>query len=281
MKKPPNISFIIFLILAIILFDIYYQLAQTKGNLWESEWLLRRIFILSAFVLVVILYFSIKKLIRSKQRQELFSKQLMNSQEQSRKAIASELHDSLGQNLLVVNNKILQILSSNRLQSAGGGVSEDLKELSGLVTDSIEEVRRISYNLYPHQIEKLGLTSAVKSMLNIFSDSTNIEFDCEIDNVDNVLSKENEINFFRIIQEAVNNIVKHSYAVKAALRVRKTPVLITVNITDNGKGFDTTHLYQGLGLANIYERTRLLKGTIKLESGIKKGTSIMVYVPIK
>jgi len=276
MKKPPNISIIIILILAIILFDVYYQFEE-KGNLWESEWLLNRIFILTAFFLVIVLYFSIKKVIKSKQKQELFSKQLINSEERSRRSIASELHDSLGQNLIMVNNKILQILSSDRSQA----VREELKELSNLVSDSIEEVRTISYNLYPHQIEKLGLTSALKSVLNNIKHSTNMKFDYEVDDVDNVLSKENEINFFRIIQEAVNNVVRHSNAGEASVQIHKTPGLITAQVTDNGKGFDTKQASNGLGLSNIYERTRFLKGTLKLDTGTNKGTSITLYIPIK
>ncbi len=276
MKKPPNINIIIVLVLAIILFDIYYQLVKTSGSLFETGWVINRVLILSAFVLVIIIYFAVNKLLGSKRKQELFSRQFIYSQEQSRRNIASELHDGLGQNLVLVKNRILQILSSN----GSGPRSKDLRELSGLVTNTIEEVKRISYNLYPHQIEKLGLTSALNSLLNSVAAASGIKFDYEVHNIDSMLSKENEINFFRIIQEAVGNLVKHSRALKARVQIGKTPGLITVLVADNGTGFNAGRIFEGAGLSSIYERARILKGSLKIDSAPGKGTTITLYLPV-
>jgi signal transduction histidine kinase len=275
MKKPPNINIIIILILAIILLDIYYQLVKTSGSLFETGWVINRILILSAFVLVVIMYFAVKRLLGSKQKQEQFSRRLIFSQEQNRKLIASELHDSLGQNLVLVNNMILQIISSN----GSGPHSKNLKEISTLVTDTIEEVRRISYNLYPHQIEKLGLTAALKTMINRVASSAKIKFEWSVENIDNTFSKGNEINFFRIIQEAVNNITKHSEAQEAEVKILKSPGFVTAHISDNGKGFEAEKIFEGIGLSNIYERAKIMKGTLKIDSSANRGTRIDVYVP--
>lgn len=277
MRKPPNVNIIIILILALILFDVYNQLIETGGTLSETSWIINRILILSAFVLVVVMYFAVKKILGSKQKQEQFSKQLIFSQEQNRRLIASELHDSLGQNLVLVNNRILQIISSNGSHPQ----SENLKEISGMVTDTIEEVRRISYSLYPHQIEKLGLTAALKSLLNKIITSTNIRFEIEIDDIDNLLSKESEINFFRIVQEAVNNLVKHSEAGKAEVRILRETGMISAHISDNGKGFDAGKIFEGIGLSNIYERAKIMKGSVKINSSANQGTSINVYVPAR
>ena len=160
--------------------------------------------ILTTFIVIGVLVFIYKKrtrqLKKEKRIQIEFSKQLIQSQEEERKRIASELHDSLGQDLLVIKN----IALLNKMND------EHFEEISKTAGPAIDEVRRISYNLHPYQLDRLGLTKAIGSMFQNIEGASNIKFDVYIDNVDDLFDKEKEINIYRIVQECVNNIVKHS-----------------------------------------------------------------------
>jgi signal transduction histidine kinase len=207
----------------------------------------------------------------------MFSRKLMEEQEYSWRKTSAELHDSIGQNLLVINNKILQLVNNGTPEKT----KTELRELSGFVSESIEEVRRISGNLYPHQLEKLGLTSSIESMLKKVSGVLGSKLQYKIEKIDGLLPKEYEIYFFRIIQEAVNNIIKHSGAKNAAVEIYTDQKYINTRIEDDGKGFDKNIFRSGLGLQNMRERASVLNGFIDVMSGPGKGTKIMVIIPYK
>jgi signal transduction histidine kinase len=278
MNKRSPVGILIFFILFFVIFDIYYQVVNSEVPLLKSAWFEQRIFILAAIALILILYFIVRKISSSKQKQEAFSKRLMETQEENWRQIASELHDSLGQNLLVLNNRILQL---EQRKSKEDITNDKLKELSGIVQESIEEVRRISENLYPHQLTKLGLTSSIESMIRKVDTVSNIDFDVRIENIDNTLPEEEDINFFRVIQEAVNNIIKHSNAKKALIGIYKDKKFIYGKIEDDGIGFSPYSLHSGLGIQSMHERIRLIRGSINITSKQNCGSKIMFNVPIK
>jgi signal transduction histidine kinase len=278
MNKRSPVGILIFFILFFVIFDIYYQVVNSEVPLLKSAWFEQRIFILAAIALILILYFIVRKISSSKQKQEAFSKRLMETQEENWRQIASELHDSLGQNLLVLNNRILQL---EQRKSKEDITNDKLKELSGIVQESIEEVRRISENLYPHQLTKLGLTSSIESMIRKVDTVSNIDFDVRIENIDNTLPEEEDINFFRVIQEAVNNIIKHSNAKKALIEIYKDKKFIYGKIEDDGIGFSPYSLHSGLGIQSMHERILLIRGSINITSKQNCGSKIMFNVPIK
>jgi signal transduction histidine kinase len=111
--------------------------------------------------------------------------------------------------------------------------------------------------------------------------ATGIKFDSNIDNIDNVLSKENEIQLFRIIQEMLNNIIKHSKAKKVNFVVKRMVMFIKLYIFDDGVGFNINSSSIGSGLINIDERIRLMKGTYDLKTEPNKGTNFEVTIPVK
>ncbi len=111
--------------------------------------------------------------------------------------------------------------------------------------------------------------------------ASGIEFEAEIEGIDDVLEKDSEILIYRIVQECANNIVKHSQAAKAVLKIERADNNLTVNISDNGRGFDSSASDKDLskrsfGLVGIAERTRLLGGKLNIESAIGKGTTISI-----
>jgi signal transduction histidine kinase/streptogramin lyase len=211
--------------------------------------------------------------------QEEFSRQLIESQERERQRIAAELHDGLGQDLLIIKN--WAVLGLNN----GKDSSRQLGEISETASAAIAEVREIAYNLRPFHLDELGLTKAVESMLERISKASAIKFTWKMDSVDGFFPTEAEINFYRIAQECVNNIVKHSGATRAKLKIERDDAGLRLSISDNGKGFDTAMMaakranQSGFGLAGIHERARILGGNLSINSGSGEGTTVkLIFV---
>ncbi|MEP7336849.1 MAG: two-component regulator propeller domain-containing protein [Acidobacteriota bacterium] len=213
--------------------------------------------------------------------QEAFSRQLIESQEQERKRIAAELHDSLGQNLLVIKNYALMGLNTANGENP---TREHLTEISDAATLSIEEVRQIAHNLRPYQLERLGLTNTLQTMLRQIANASDIGFTCEVDQIDGLLSKEEEISLYRIVQEAINNILKHSGASEASVRIKRAGEEIQMTIADDGRGFRLEPVGQaemqkrGFGLTGSAERVRMLGGTQTIHTAPGEGTTIHITI---
>lgn len=250
---------------------------------WHTWWFR----ILSLLTTVGIFLFIIQRrfsnLRKAKIVQEKFSKRLIEMQEKERKRIASELHDSLGQNLLIMKNSIEQYVNAHSNENEA---LDDLNELSTIATQSINEVREISYDLHPHLLDRLGLTKAIESMMKKLSQSTHIKFSFEIDGINELLSKKKDIHIYRIIQEGVNNLVKHAHASEAKIHVKKKNNFLNIQIKDNGKGFDfrsymSIHSQnQGFGITGISERVKILNGEFSVDSSFKSGTTLDIKIPI-
>jgi signal transduction histidine kinase len=221
----------------------------------------------------IIYYRRVNYLKKERKQQVEFSKQLIQSQEEERKRIASELHDSLGQDLLVIKN--LALMNKNK--------DEQFDEISKTAGLAIDEVRRIAYNLHPYQLDRLGLTKAIASMFQNIEGTSNIKFDVYIENVDNLLDKEKEINIYRIVQECVNNIIKHSSATKSNVSVKKTDNQLCIDIADNGNGFDYEIMKfesKGFGLKNLENRVSFMGGKLEFISDKEFKTQIKVKIPV-
>lgn len=217
---------------------------------------------------LILLYRNQRHLRTNKILQEKFSQELLISQEGERRRISKDLHDGIGQQLLVIKNKLL----------ATG--DEDTKKM---VDHTIEEVRAISRDLHPFQLQELGITKAIEYTINLIDENTTLFISAEIDNIDNIFSKEDEINIYRIIQESLSNILKHAQAEAGKVSVKKFSNNIMISIRDNGIGFDFNEKYQdvkSLGLKTLLERTKFLKGQMKVSSKKETGTVIEFQFPI-
>ncbi len=144
------------------------------------------------------------------------SLELINAQEKERKRIAAELHDSIGQTMLVIRGKILSVLKAGQSNSND---NETLESASELASQSVTEVREISHNLHPHMLERLGLAKAVESYTQHALETASIDYSINIEPLDNIVQTSNEIHIYRIIQEGINNIVKHSGAAHARVEI--------------------------------------------------------------
>ncbi|MDQ3686893.1 MAG: histidine kinase, partial [Acidobacteriota bacterium] len=212
--------------------------------------------------------------------QQNFSRQLIASQEQERKRIAVELHDSLGQSLVIIRNWAL--LGAGQLD-AEAPAKEELDEISTTASRAINEVREIAYNLGPYHLDRLGLANTVKDMVGRVAQASKIRFTTDLEQLDGALSREVEMNLYRIAQEAINNLVKHSGATEAKVEIRREADAVKLMISDNGKGFDpqaavTSADKAGFGLTGMAERVRLLDGAWAVHSAPGRGTTIVVTV---
>lgn len=246
---------------------------------WETWWF-RLLF--SICIIISVFYFfnrKTNKLIKEKEAQERFSQNLIQSVEDERKRIARELHDGLGQNLLIIKNKAYNA----NLEPDKGNVREEIVSIESLAMNSLSEIREIAYNLHPHQIERLGISKALEIMAQQLNDTSSINFNCHIDNIDNLIAKDLEINVYRIIQESISNIIKHSNSQNASVIVIKGESKIKINIEDDGNGFDVNEKLEkrSLGIASIYERSKILKGEVLIKSNHDSGTIIQIDIPIK
>jgi len=242
---------------------------------WETWWF-RLILLLIFLSIGPLIYFRrVSSLQKEKFHQEEITKRMIERQESERKRIASELHDSLGQLLLVIKNRALMGLNYlNKIDKA----EEQLKEISEISSEAINEVRSISSNLRPYQLDRIGLTKAIESIINQHSETSSVKFNViRLDSIDNIFDENSEIHIYRIVQETFNNIIKHSKATSVNVEIIKNENQIEISIEDNGKGFDMEKVLhqekeRGLGISDVIERTNILKGKYFINSTIGNGT---------
>lgn len=210
--------------------------------------------------------------------QRAFAQQIMASQETERKRIAGELHDSLSQRLTVIKN--LALLMS---RPSARSPQQQIDAIAGEASQAIGELRQISHNLRPYQLDLLGLTKAIESTVTRSCEAAGIRADLIVDDLSEVFGKELEIHFYRIVQECINNIVKHSRASEVTVLVQRSASTVSLAVTDDGIGFspasaDLDGTSGGFGLTGISERARLLGGKASIRSAPGKGATVTVEI---
>lgn len=251
---------------------------------WRTWWFLTLVSLGVAGTVFLAYRQRIANLQRANAAQEAFSRQLLDSQEQERQRIAAELHDSLGQSLLIIKNRSFLAMDSFDDPEA---TREQIAEISDASAHAIEEVREIAYNLRPYKMERFGLTKTLQAMCQQAERTSGIRFATELVNIDGLFPKEAELNLYRVVQESVNNILKHSRATEARLTIEQDEREVRMKIEDNGQGFSgasqaNAHESRrgGFGLIGMAERVRLLGGAYTMDSAPGQGTTITVKLTI-
>ena len=214
------------------------------------------------------------------------SGRLLRVQDEERRRIARELHDSLGQ-LLVSLKMNLDQLSSARSYGVTARVPELLEASIELVQESINETRTLSYLLHPPLLDEFGFASAAKWYIEGFSARSRIMVKADIDEHFGRMPEDIELSLFRVLQESLTNIHRHSGSDLAEIRVRKSAKDVALTVSDHGKGmsaemlerFDRTRASVGVGLAGMRERMHQLGGTMRISSD-SGGTVIEVAIPL-
>ncbi len=203
---------------------------------------------------------------------------VIDGQELERQRLARELHDGLGQSLIALKLK----LESVEVEDIKN--QKKLDDLRRLFNKTIDEIRRISYDLMPAGLYEFGIVNAIQRLCNEIEEHTSMKIDFEADkNLENSkLSEKCSMYLYRITQEAINNSVKHAEASLISVNILKIENFIVLSIADNGKGFkfEATHKYVGNGIYNMRERVNMLGGTFEVNSEINKGTEVIVKIPM-
>jgi PAS domain S-box-containing protein len=216
---------------------------------------------------------------REKKAREEFTHLLIASQEAERRRIAGELHDSLGQNLSIIKNRALLATRTSGIPTP---TAEHLQAIERIVTDAIDETRNLAHNLRPAHIEQVGLTASLQELIREVSQSSEIHFERRVENVDGAFNHDATTNVYRIAQEALNNLIKHSRAQEAVITVERDLHSVHIRIADDGVGFEPARAMEqrGLGLTSITERVRMLGGHLDIQSAPGNGTQLNIDLPI-
>jgi PAS domain S-box-containing protein len=214
-----------------------------------------------------------------RQLQELTS-QLITAQENERRRIARELHDDLGQGLALLSVEIDLLgqkppKSSDELRPRADAMSARVKQLSSSIHD-------LSHQLHPLKLEQLGLVAAVRGLCKELSHSHEVRIELVHDNVPEPMLPEAAVCLYRIVQEALRNVIRHSGARRAVVELRGTEDAICLRIRDDGAGFDPGAVATsgGLGLVSMRERLRAVQGEIVIASELAAGATIDAHVPL-
>lgn len=209
---------------------------------------------------------------KTQQLKTAFAQDLLKMQESERQRISKDLHDSVGQNILFIKNHLYRLLPS-----------PDERLVESLET-TLEDVRNIAKDLYPNQLEQYGLESAVDTLCENARESSGIFVSSDLQGIDEKLDREAKINFYRIIQECINNSMKHAGATSIRITSRQMPGKVELMVQDNGKGFDKGMLerksQRSFGMINIEERIKMLRGKFDLETAADKGVKLTFSIPI-
>lgn len=245
---------------------IPYQYSfKIKVPFWRT-WLFW-VSIFSLVTLGIFLFYYYKNKAERK-RNETYTHNLIKAQEEERTRVARELHDSVGQKLMLLTKKTKAIGNP---------------EMEFLASNTLEELRTISRGLHPATLERLGPTAAIRNMIDEVDTNTTIFFTHEIDDIDALLSKEASLHLYRIIQEVLNNMVKHAEAKAASVTIERKKNTIEAIIADNGKGFEHSEKVKtsdSLGMKTLVERAKILHSKIDIKSQINKGTTVTLTIPI-
>ncbi len=217
----------------------------------------------------------IKELENNIQLQSMQS--LIDGQESERERIAQELHDSLGGLLSTIKLRFDKLVHDQKISE-----KEDFTKLHNLIDAACGEVRSISNDLKPGSLEKLGLLEAIKDLLNRYKleQGPEIIFQYFGFNFPGTIDSNVALNIYRVIQELVNNAIKHANCKEIFVQISKTINEMTITVEDDGKGFDAETVKKGMGLENIRSRVNYLKGEFNIESSDNQGTLFLVQIPL-
>ncbi|MEJ7625217.1 MAG: sensor histidine kinase [Ferruginibacter sp.] len=212
-------------------------------------------------------------------QQQLSTKAVLEAEENERIRIAKDLHDGIGQMMSVAKMNLSSIEYELDLDA-----DKKLKmdRVIGLVDESCKEIRSVSHNLMPNALLKAGLAAAVREFIDKI-DHHSLQIDIHSEGLNERLDADTETVLYRVIQESVNNVIKHSAANHLDVSLINDADGISVTVEDNGRGFNTNEIEQfnGIGLKNMKTRIEYLKGTIEWNSKPGKGTLVAMHIPVK
>ncbi len=220
----------------------------------------------------------IRQMRRETQRMEEVSRLLIERQEEERSRYAQEMHDGLGQELLVMK----QWVSTWAKHSSQEVEKTHYSDLSNQISSILKSVKNITYNLRPPELDRIGVSETVRYLLEESCRAADIAIELDMDDVDQYIASEHHISVLRIMQEMVSNTMRHANATHIQVGIHVESGHIGIQYSDNGIGFDPQKLDspKGLGLSGISERVRILGGSLSIQSAPGNGVSITIQLPV-
>ena len=271
------------------------ELAKNKAELEtkEKQAFIKNSIIVSVITLfillgIVALLFYRKKQVENRAKlnaemasqKEIRTKAILEAEEKERRRIAQDLHDGVGQLLSAAKLNLSNL--DSKFPEKNTDQETAMHNALTLLDDSVKEVRTVSHNMMPNTLIKLGLASAVREFITKLGNAPTLKIDLEIVGLDTRLDNQVETVLYRVIQEVVNNIIKHARASHISMQLIRHEAELNVMIEDNGIGFDSSNIndFEGLGLKGINTRIELLNGSVHFDSALGRGTTVIIDVPI-
>ncbi|TMM32473.1 sensor histidine kinase [Polaribacter aestuariivivens] len=241
--------------------------------------------LLMGVALLLFFFFSRKKIVEKElekkslelNHQKEMIKSIIVTQEDERKRIAQDLHDDISSKLNVIN------LNANLLKD-GELRPEEYSTINDTILEAtdktLESARKIAHNLLPPILEKFGLKDAIEELADSFNNSKKINIKYNLEYSKAYLTPQKELHLFRIVQELINNSVRHGKAKNSILNINCTPKNLLFSYADDGCGFDvkSQNHQKGLGMKNIESRVAILKGNYAIETALNKGFKIKITI---
>ena len=239
--------------------------------------------LLMAIAIVLFFYFSRRRIVKTQlekanliiEHQKDLLQATIITQEEERRRIAQDMHDAISSKLNIVS------LNANFLMDETITIDEVNKmgnSILNVTTTVLESSRRIAHDLLPPTLDKFGLVAALEELCEEVSEAKMFEIDYRVAYEDNTLQKDQELHFFRIVQELFTNSIKYAEATKIELSLEESDDILILRYTDDGKGFDISKIKiaKGLGMSGIENRALLLDTELKIKSA--RGEGMQVYI---
>ena len=220
--------------------------------------------------------------IESLQNAHELGAQVIRSQEEERRRVARDIHDGPAQAIanIVFRAEVCERLIDTDKERA----KSELKALREHIRNTLAEIRKIIFDLRPMALDDLGLAPTIRGVLDVFREEYGLFTEVAVIGKERRLEPHVEIGIFRVVQEALNNIIKHAQASSAKVRIEFAAAGVTVLVEDDGKGFEMTEgeLPSGhYGIMGMRERMQLLNGKLSIKSAPRRGTRVMISVPLE
>lgn len=260
--------------------ELERRLVQLEETLDRANSLGQKVSVISSFLQAD--FKEVNEYLKSAQEKQQIGLKIIEAQEKERKRISREIHDGPAQSLanILLRSEIIELSLRNR------NIDEALYEMQAFrenIRQSLQEVRRIIYDLRPMTLDDLGLFPTIRKHISSVLKYNNIDIDLTLRGEEKRLPSQYEVALFRLIQESLQNAIKHSNAslIKVLLEVHKDR--ISLSIDDNGVGFEPEEgeKENSYGIIGMKERVELLEGEINIQSKINEGTTIEVTIPYK
>ncbi|MES2587660.1 MAG: sensor histidine kinase [Bacteroidota bacterium] len=260
-----------------------FKLQAQKKILAREKKIKRILYVLFGLILIVLILFILW--LRGKQKQRIkfilleqkkvgFEK-MLEGEEKERTRIAKELHDGVVQDLTVLKMNLNEFK-----EDESDELNQRLTHFISNLDKTAQEVRNISYQMMPVTLKELGLISAIEDLFHRSLTVQKISYDFEHFGFENRLSEKIEVSLYRICQELVNNVVKHSKANAITVVLKKTDDFVTLIFEDNGTGFNENTIKKGIGLSSLNSRIDLIHGEINFDSTSNSGTTVFIRIPL-